>query len=352
MKRSMLVSALFASLLAACGSSESMPPQTGTPAKLQAEKIYVAVEDDGAVAVLDASTLSVRKKIPFAGFMAHNVQVAPNGRAVWVTLPAMEMGGMPMPDEVAVIDPLTDTVVATIEVGAEVHPAHVVVSADGVTAWVTAGNTNELLQIDATTKSVVKRIPLGHGITPHGERLSPDGATVWVAKMDGRCVAGVPTTGSAEPKHFMLDGLAVQIAVTKDWVFASQYDTRQVARIDPRSGEIRYVGLPAEAQGPAQIYPTDDGATLLVADQGILAGRPASDRLYFVDVAGMSVSGSLGVGAGAHGVVVMGDRAYVTAAQDGTVSSVDLKTKKVLATIAVGKKPNGISAWSSGVGTP
>ena len=58
------------------------------------------------------------------------------------------------------------------------------------------------------------------------------------------------------------------------------------------------------------------------------------------------------VGDGAHGVVTSGDRAYVTAAQAGTVSVIDLRTKKVLATTRVGKKPNGISAWSAGQGTP
>lgn len=335
-----------------CSSSATNSPAGPPTAPIPPEKIYVAVENDGTVAVLGGDHLELRTKIPFENAMAHNVQVAPDGRTVWVTLPAMEMaGGMKMQDKVAVIDPISDVVLGTIDLGEEVHPAHVVVSSDGSTAWVTGGTTNELIRIDVATRTVLDRMPLGHGATPHGERLSPDGSTVWIAKMDGKCVAAMPVAGG-DAAHVMLDGEAVQVAVTRDWVFASQYDTKKVARIDARTLEVRYADLPADAQGPAQVYPTANGATVLVADQGLLEGRPASDRLYFLDVATLSVNGSVEVGRGAHGVVVSGGRAYVTAAADGTVSMIDLATREVLATTPVGDKPNGVSAWSPGVGTP
>jgi len=64
------------------------------------EKIYVALEGDGAVAVLDGVKNTVIKKISLVDertgthYMPHNVQVSPNDSVVWVT--ANAMAGMEM----------------------------------------------------------------------------------------------------------------------------------------------------------------------------------------------------------------------------------------------------------------
>src|SRR5262245_42544463 len=101
-----LVTTALTLLVAGCGGSSpgSSPTPISSPPKA-ATKVYVAVEDDGAVAVLDGTDLHLLATIPLGDYMAHNVQVAPDGKSVWVTLPAMEMGGMAMPDQVAIIDP-------------------------------------------------------------------------------------------------------------------------------------------------------------------------------------------------------------------------------------------------------
>ena len=69
-----------------------------------------------------------------------------------------------------------------------------------------------------------------------------------------------------------LGGVVVQTAVTRDgkFVFASLYDTKEVIRYDLQSGEIKRIPLPADAQGPIQLYATPDSKLLYVADQGEL----------------------------------------------------------------------------------
>lgn len=319
-------------------------------------KVYVALEDGSSVAVLDARDLKLVKRIALGNFMAHNVQVAPDGKTVWATAVAMEMAGVPSAsDQVVIIDSASDEITARIDVGKEVHPAHVVLTPDSRTAFVTGNKNNELIRIDASKRTVLDRAPLEHGAGAHGARVSSDGRTVWVAEIEGKCVAKVPVAGGAI-EHVSLEGQAVQAAVTSDgkWAFASVYDTKKVARIDPTTSTVQYASLPGEAQGPVQIYPTPDGKTLLVADQGLLAGRPSSDKLYFIDIETLAVDGFVAVGKGAHGVVAFGERAYVTGVEDGTVTAVDLASRKVVGSVALGAamKPNGISVWTAGAGTP
>ena len=117
-----IITTVLATSIAGCGSSAPPnPPPTPPPPPIQGVKVYVAEEDDGSVAVIDAHTNSVLQKVKLAevangmtmDFMPHNVQVAPDGKSVWVTAPPMEhpnhMG--PEPDEeVVVIDPKTDAI--------------------------------------------------------------------------------------------------------------------------------------------------------------------------------------------------------------------------------------------------
>lgn len=348
--RRCLTKTLFAPLAIAmftngCGSSTS--PQSGT------SKVYVAVEEGSSLAVLDGDDLHTLGNISLNGYMAHNVQVAPDGRSVWATLVTMEGMEAEMPDQVVVVDPSTDTITDWIALGSEIHPAHVVLTPDSRGVYVTGAAENELFHIDAATKEIVARLPLGHGAGAHGTRMSRDGRSVWSAEIDGKCVAKTDAS-SHTTVHVDLEGQAVQVGVTLDdrYVFVSQYDTRSVARIDTATSEVRYATLPADAQGPIQLYPTPDGREMLVVDQGVLADRAPSDKLYAIDIESLAITEAVAVGLGAHGVVANGNRAYVTAIEDDSVSAVDLETWKVVAQVKVGRKPNGISVWSPEGGTP
>ncbi len=148
----------------------------------------------------------------------------------------------------------------------------------------------------------------------------------------------------------------MQTACTPDgrFAFASLYDTKEVVRYEMSSGALVRIPLPADAQGPVQIYPSPYSASLYVCDQGVLLDRPASNKLYVVDVQDAAVIGTVDVGMGAHGVVVSedGERAFVTNIVDGTVSVVDTVAQQVVETITVGAKPNGVSHLHVGGGMP
>ena len=158
-----------------------------TPKKLETkvgDKIYVAVEEAGEIAVIDAKNRNVVKRIDLSaeiggmkiGFMPHNVQVAPDNKTVWVTANAMDMnkdkvsffriqkvsadeghgeeGGMKASDEIIVIDPLTDKIIKRIEMGTDLHLSHISLTPNSNYAIAAAQTKGIVYKINAKTYEV------------------------------------------------------------------------------------------------------------------------------------------------------------------------------------------------------
>ena len=142
------LTALAGAIFLLSGKSEKASKKLG--AKIE-DKIYVAVEEAGEIAVISVKDRMVIKRIDLSaeiggvkiGFMPHNVQVAPDNKSVWVTANAVDMSqkkvsfkivakaqadeghgeeaGMMPNDEIIVIDPLTDQIIKRIEMGTDLH---------------------------------------------------------------------------------------------------------------------------------------------------------------------------------------------------------------------------------------
>ena len=339
--------------VAACssGSSTNGPSPTG---EVPAGTVFAAVEDDGTIVAIDERTGAKLSVVDVSEdsmgstikFDVHNVQGAPDGRMVWVTaMPSMDGSStMTMPDELIGIDASSFAVMKRIPLGEKQHPAHVVL--DGDTAYVTAYDANALLVVDTVAGKVTRSVPLPDGASPHGERLTPDRRTVVVAGMGTGAIVLVDTT-TFDVTSIPVPAPAVQAAVLPDGsaAFVSLYDTKQIARLDLHTHALSLFDLPADSQGPVQIYPTPDSSSLWVADQGNLEGRPAGTHLYRLDTSSGAVTLTANVGNAPHGVVLNADatRVWTTLSADGTVQEIDGKTGAILATTPVGHSPNGIT---------
>lgn len=322
---------------------------------LPAAKVYVANEAGGSISVIDLQDSLTTTSIDLSDsagimFMAHNVQVAPDRKSVWVAAAGMDSSKT---NQLIVIDPNTGTIKERVQLGKDLHVAHVVLDNESKNAFVTAGETNEVIQVDATTYQVIRKFDLGAGHAPHGLRYAH--GKLYVANMDGKSMS-IINVADGKVTDIPLGGIAPQVAVTGDdkFIFVSLYDTKEVIQYDLKNGQITRIPLPASAQGPIQLYATPDSKLLYVADQGELMERPVSNKVFVIDIATAKVISTIVVGNKAHGVVVSkdGKTVYVTNTIDNTVSLIDVATQKVTRTIPVGKGPNGISYWFETGGMP
>lgn len=330
-----------------------------------AEKLYIALEEEGAVAVVDTKENMLLGKIDLTEkkgertitYAAHNVQVAPNGKSVWVTANVMEVEEHEVtkkkeekvPDQVIIIDPEKDSISKRIAIDVDQHLRHIVVTANGLQAFVTAQESGKVYQLNGSTYTVDTVIPFAKDSQPHGLRLSPDDASVYVALLGGKGMS-VIDTATKKTTTISLSGSAIQTAVipTTPLIAASLFDKKEIAFYRTDTKEITSVKLPEEAEGPIQLYATPDGRYLYVADQGYYLGKPTSDYVYVIDVAEQQVIAKIQAGTAPHGVVIdpFGKKAYITNLLSDDISVIDITSDKEIKRIKVGKMPNGISLWS------
>ncbi|MFV8392874.1 YncE family protein [Flavobacterium sp. LB2P6] len=315
---------------------------------MQLAKVYVANEDGGSISVINLQDSTKNTEISISDssgmmFMAHNVQVAPDGKSVWVTAIPMDSTAT---NQLIVIDPNTNSIKKRIELGKDLHLAHVVLDSKSEYAYASANETNQIFQVDAKTYKMTQTFELGKGYLPHGFRHQ--NGKLYVANMDAKSMS-IITIADGTITDIPLGGVAVQVATTQDekFIFSSLYDTKEVVKYDIKNGQLTRIKLPNDAQGPIQLYATPDSKFLYVADQGETMGRPVSNKVFVIDITSNKVIKTITVGNKAHGVVVSkdGKTVYVTNGGDNTISVIEVATQKVINTIAVGKKPNGISYW-------
>ncbi|MEW6467653.1 MAG: YncE family protein [Bacteroidota bacterium] len=310
------------------------------------EKIYVANEDDGTISVIHPETYEIIRTVDLTYkkdmYMAHNVQAAPDGRSVWATCIPMHHGHED--DMVVVLKGKRDKDKEHIKVGVDHHIAHVVLDDESKFAYVTANSTGQVIKIDARHMKVMLRYDLGGSSAPHGMRYM--NGKLYVACMGSKEMAIVDVSNGTIA-HVPLGGIAVQTAVVPalGCVYITVYDLKQVVRYDITTGDTTIIPLPAGAQGPIQLYPSSDNRKLYVCDQGIVNGNPSSNKLYVIDIPTSTVTSTVTVGNGAHGVTtsIDGSKIFVTNITDNTVSVVDAVSLNVIKTITVGAGPNGIS---------
>ena len=126
------------------------------------KKFYVSNTISGSVSVIERPAGAV-KVIPI-GKGAEAITISPDGREVWV--------GMPADNKLAVISTANDNVIETLESGGA-QPQRIRFTPDGKDVWVSHVAGDTLTVIDAKSRKVVANVSVGK--RPQGIVFSPDG---------------------------------------------------------------------------------------------------------------------------------------------------------------------------------
>ena len=236
----------------------------------------------GAILVLDAktgATMASRR----LDEMNHNGAFSPDGSEIWTT--AMTMGG-----KVLVLDAMTLKTKSTIDVGD--MPAEVTFAKDGKHAFVANGTSNDVTVIDVATKKAVKTVAVDQD--PVGAWPGANGV-MYVDCETAKTVKAIDST---------------TFAVTRTY-------------------KLGYT------PGMARTPPVGDALWVTDSDSG--------EVVFNMTTADMAM-GKAATGAGAHGLSFSDDGklGFVTNQTGGTLTIINVSTQKVLGSVPVGAKPNGL----------
>lgn len=294
------------------GNATTSPSPTR---QTQAHAAWVAVEDDGVLALVD---LDDGRKLQqhTVGGGPHNITVASDGTVAAALYASdavaivaadgqvrrVELGGRPHD-----VKPAGDRFIVANEAGRRIEllatdgrlqgrisldfePHDLSVTPDGSTAWVTLNGTDRLAEVDLSSQRVIRYVPTGRN--PHDIRIGDDGR-IWVTDWTG-------------PLH----------------VF------------DPDGDRLSTLELGEEAHHLAF---TPDGDRLWLVDH-------ATRQAYIIDTATVEVTDQLAVPGAPHHVAITDDGALAVIADhtNGTIVAYDARNLTRLAQIPVGNGPHGV----------
>jgi YVTN family beta-propeller protein len=244
-------------------------------------------------------------------------------------------------DSVDVIDPATFQIVGHFRAGKQ--PQHVTPSYDLKTLWVLNDLNDRLIEIDPATGKPGRTVRVDD---PYNMYYTPDGKfAIVVAERKRRLdfrdpgtfklanALSVPCRG-VDHVDFSLDGR---------YLIATCEFSGQLVKVDVESQRVTGVLDTPGGGMPQDIKLSPDGAVFYVADMD-------ANGVHVIDGDAFKVTGFIPTGKGAHGLYTSRDSKflYVSNRGEGSVSLIDLATRKVAAkwTIPGGGSPDmgGVSA--------
>lgn len=239
---------------------------------------------------------------------------------------------------VSVADPVTDTVIATLSVGAD--PRAVAVNPASPRAYVANLGSNTVSVIDTDANTVVNTI--GVGTSPFGAAVNPSGTRLYVPNA-GSANLSVIDTASESVIATVPGAPGVDVAVNPSGtrVYVADQGGGFVQVIDAGTNTVVH-SIPVGG-GPAGVAFNPAGTLAYVAQ-----GGPGT--VSVIDTASETVVTVIAVGAGATGIDVhpSGTRVYVANRNAASVSVIDTTTNTVIATIGVGGSPSRLAVHSDG----
>ena len=223
---------------------------------------YVTIPGSKSISEIDTATNTVVATVT-VGAQPVTVAVTPDGKRVYVTTISSNLSN---PGAVLMIDTATNTVVATVTVGAV--PIGVAITPDGKHAYVANSASTTVSVIDTTTTppSVEATVPVG--TSPNSVAVTPDGKHTYVTNTNDDTVSVIDTTSNTVVGTPIPVGLLpFGVAVTPDGksVYVTNLGDNTVSVIATATNTV--------LTGPGFPIPVAIGFASRVSAQGVRVGQ-------------------------------------------------------------------------------
>jgi YVTN family beta-propeller protein len=244
-------------------------------------------------------------------------------------------------NNVSVINASSNTVVATISVGA--FPIGVTATPDGSKVYISNAGSNNVSVINTTSNSVMNTIPVGQN--PYGLSVNPDGTRLYVANYSADNVYVVNTSTDLVIDTIDLTVAPVGVSVSPDGsrLFVAGFLTDNVYIVNTGTNKvIDSISLPPDS-GPAGVAISPDGSKAYVTKEKL-------NYVSVVNTATHAVQTTIAVNATPLSLAITpnGNRVYVANYNAANVSVINTATNLIIATVAVGTNPSGVSVSPDG----
>jgi YVTN family beta-propeller protein len=299
-----------------------------------AETLIVVNKWDNEVALVDASTYEVLKKL-VTGSGPHEVAASPDGGLAYVTNYG---GSLWSGDTLTVIDVEKKAVKETFDLGSYSRPHGVWASRDGSRLWVTAESDEAVLELEAASGKILKAWKTpgagGHMLAPTPDEgklyvANPAGGDVTVIDRRTDSVETIQTGPSTEGIDVSPDGRQV-------WVGSNARSTLTV--IDAATDKV-VASFSSGGQVPIRVKFSPDGKQVWVSNNG-------SQTVTVLDVRSRNVLDIIELPGHPVGLFFApdGSRVFVGVVTENRVVVIDAETRKITGSIATGTRPDGM-AW-------
>jgi YVTN family beta-propeller protein len=301
-------------------------------------RVYVTNSKGDDVTVIDPATMKVVGSIK-VGDNPHGLITSPDRRTLYVSVEGT--------DELVAVDIATNQVKSRAKVGRA--PNEVSITRDGRYVFVPLRNDNAIDVVDIATMKVVDRMKTP--AMPHNTYVSADGRHLYLGSMAGSRITIFDTATHKQINEIAPGDWVRPIALRRDekLAYVALSKLHGFAVVDLKEGKTtRRVELPALPAG-TEIPPYDTlthGLALTPDERELYVTSMAGKAVYAFSVPDLKQLAKIDVGRFPNWISIApdGSLVWVSNQLDDSVSAIDTRTKKVVATIPVGHEPKRLLA--------
>jgi len=296
-------------------------------------KVYVTNSAGDDLTVIDPQSMKVIGSIK-VGDRPHGVIPSPDGKKLYVSIEGT--------NELIAVDTASDRIIARVSVGRS--PNQIAITRDGRFIFVPLRDDNAVDVVDTAAMKVVDRIKVP--AMPHNAYASFDGRHIYIGSMMGSRITVIDAS-THKVLHEIAPGNWVRpIAIKRDesLAYTALSDFHGFVVVDLKSEKvIRRFELPSLPAGTPEPYlkTYTHGLALTPDERELYVTSMPGNAVFVFSVPEIKQLAKIEVGKDPNWIAIHpdGQLVFVSNSSSDSVSAIDTRTRKVVATIPVGRTP-------------